>query len=75
MGLLYRKGNRTAAAQKLEKELTVVNRLGLHARPAGGNYTMLSCKPVSAIQLTNFSDVYATVCRNAHRFLSTVAGL
>ena len=34
MGLLYRKGNRTAAAQKLEKELTVVNRLGLHARPA-----------------------------------------
>jgi len=34
MGLLYRKGNRTAAAQKLEKELTVVYRLGLHARPA-----------------------------------------
>lgn len=34
MGLLYRKGNRAAQAQKLEKELTVVNRLGLHARPA-----------------------------------------
>jgi phosphocarrier protein len=34
MGLLYRKGNRAAAAQKMEKELTVVNRLGLHARPA-----------------------------------------
>ena len=32
--MLYRKGKRTAAAQKLEKELTVVNRLGLHARPA-----------------------------------------
>src|SRR2546421_9370042 len=34
MGLLYRKGNRAAQAQKLEKEITIVNRLGLHARPA-----------------------------------------
>ena len=34
MGLLYRKGSRAAAAQKIEKELTIVNRLGLHARPA-----------------------------------------
>jgi phosphocarrier protein HPr len=34
MGLLYRKGNRAAQAQKIEKELTIVNRLGLHARPA-----------------------------------------
>jgi phosphocarrier protein HPr len=34
MGLLYRKGNRPAQAQKIEKELTIVNRLGLHARPA-----------------------------------------
>jgi phosphocarrier protein len=34
MGLLYRKGSRAEAAQKIEKELTVVNRLGLHARPA-----------------------------------------
>jgi len=34
MGLLYRKGNRAAQARKLEKELTIVNRLGLHARPA-----------------------------------------
>jgi len=34
MGLLYRKGARGAQEQKLEKELTVVNRLGLHARPA-----------------------------------------
>ena len=34
MGLLYRKGSRAAAAQKLEKELAIVNRLGLHARPA-----------------------------------------
>ena len=34
MGLLYRKGSRAAPAQKIEKELIVVNRLGLHARPA-----------------------------------------
>ena len=34
MGLLYRKSSRSAPAQKLEKELTIVNRLGLHARPA-----------------------------------------
>ena len=34
MGLLYRKGTRAAAAQKIEKEVTIVNRLGLHARPA-----------------------------------------
>ena len=34
MGLLYRKGSRAAAAQKIEKELAIVNRLGLHARPA-----------------------------------------
>ena len=34
MGLLYRKGSRAAPAQKIEKELTIMNRLGLHARPA-----------------------------------------
>jgi phosphocarrier protein HPr len=34
MGLLYRKASRTAPSQKLEKEVLVVNRLGLHARPA-----------------------------------------
>jgi phosphocarrier protein len=34
MGLLYRKGSRAAQAQKFEKEVTIVNRLGLHARPA-----------------------------------------
>ena len=34
MGLLYRKSSRAAPTQKLEKELTIVNRLGLHARPA-----------------------------------------
>src|SRR5438445_149327 len=35
MGLLYRKSSRAAPAQKLEKELTIVNRLGLQARPGG----------------------------------------
>ncbi|MEP6821724.1 MAG: HPr family phosphocarrier protein, partial [Chthoniobacterales bacterium] len=30
MGLLHRK----AAGEKVEKEVTIVNRLGLHARPA-----------------------------------------
>ena len=34
MGLLYRKSSRATPAQKLAKELTIVNRLGLHARPA-----------------------------------------
>ena len=34
MGLLYRKGSRAAPAQKIEKEVTIVSRLGLHARPA-----------------------------------------
>jgi phosphocarrier protein HPr len=33
MGLLYRKSGR-AAAQKVEKDISIVNRLGLHARPA-----------------------------------------
>src|SRR5881398_2863202 len=34
MGLLYRKTGRSAAAQKVEKEIPITNRLGLHARPA-----------------------------------------
>jgi phosphocarrier protein HPr len=34
MALLYRRGNRTAPVQKVEKEIPIVNRLGLHARPA-----------------------------------------
>jgi len=34
MGLLHRKSSRAGPAQKLEKELAIVNRLGLHARPA-----------------------------------------
>lgn len=34
MGLLNRKTGAGASAQKAEKEITVVNRLGLHARPA-----------------------------------------
>jgi phosphocarrier protein HPr len=34
MGLLYRKTGRAAAAQKVEKDIPIINRLGLHARPA-----------------------------------------
>ncbi len=34
MGLLYRKASRTAPGQRIEKEIAIVNRLGLHARPA-----------------------------------------
>jgi phosphocarrier protein HPr len=34
MALLYRRTGRAAPAQKIEKEVTIVNRLGLHARPA-----------------------------------------
>jgi phosphocarrier protein HPr len=34
MGLLYRRGSRIATAQKVEKDIPITNRLGLHARPA-----------------------------------------
>ena len=34
MALLYRKANRAATFEKIEKEIAIVNRLGLHARPA-----------------------------------------
>ncbi|HEX7518552.1 MAG TPA: HPr family phosphocarrier protein [Chthoniobacterales bacterium] len=34
MGLLNRRSAGTARGQKIEKEITVINRLGLHARPA-----------------------------------------
>ena len=34
MGLLYRKASGTTPGQKIEKEIAIVNRLGLHARPA-----------------------------------------
>lgn len=34
MALLYRRANRAATVQKIEKEIPIVNRLGLHARPA-----------------------------------------
>ena len=34
MGLLNRKGAGAERAQKIEKEIAIVNRLGLHARPA-----------------------------------------
>jgi len=34
MALLSRRVTRAAAVQKVEKEIPIVNRLGLHARPA-----------------------------------------
>ena len=34
MGLLYRKTGRAERDQKIEKEISITNRLGLHARPA-----------------------------------------
>ena len=34
MGLLNRRSAGTARGQKIEKEITIINRLGLHARPA-----------------------------------------
>jgi phosphocarrier protein HPr len=34
MGLLNRKSAGTGHGQKIEKEITIINRLGLHARPA-----------------------------------------
>ena len=34
MGLLNRKSAAGASGRKIEKEITIVNRLGLHARPA-----------------------------------------
>ena len=34
MGLLYRKTGREERVRKIEKDLTIPNRLGLHARPA-----------------------------------------
>ncbi|HZR04451.1 MAG TPA: HPr family phosphocarrier protein [Candidatus Udaeobacter sp.] len=34
MGLLYRKAGRAEPHRKIEKDLSITNRLGLHARPA-----------------------------------------
>ena len=34
MGLLYRKAGRAERDQKIEKDISITNRLGLHARPA-----------------------------------------
>src|SRR6059058_3017864 len=34
MGLLYRKTGHAAAAQRVEKDIPITNRLGVHARPA-----------------------------------------
>jgi phosphocarrier protein len=34
MGLLYRRASRAETARKVEKDIPITNRLGLHARPA-----------------------------------------
>src|SRR3981189_979046 len=34
MALLYRRGSRATPVKKVDKEISIVNRLGLHARPA-----------------------------------------
>src|SRR5438093_3761665 len=34
MAFLYRRANRPTPVQKIEKEIAIMNRLGLHARPA-----------------------------------------
>lgn len=34
MGLLHRKAGSASPTEKVEKEVTIVNRLGMHARPA-----------------------------------------
>ncbi len=34
MGLLHRKSSGAEGGEKIEKEVTIVNRLGMHARPA-----------------------------------------
>ncbi|MEP6686674.1 MAG: HPr family phosphocarrier protein, partial [Verrucomicrobiota bacterium] len=34
MGLLNRKSSSAARGDKIEKEVAIVNRLGMHARPA-----------------------------------------
>ncbi|MDP9005129.1 MAG: HPr family phosphocarrier protein [Verrucomicrobiota bacterium] len=34
MGLLNRRSSAAGPGQKIEKEITIINRLGLHARPA-----------------------------------------
>src|SRR6184192_2391253 len=34
MGVLNRRASRVGSSQKIEKEIPIVNRLGLHARPA-----------------------------------------
>src|ERR1700692_4820536 len=34
MGLLSRRGSTASPSQKIEKDVPVINRLGLHARPA-----------------------------------------
>ena len=55
MGLLYRKGSRPEGALKLEKELTVVNRRGLHARPAA-MFVRIASRPRAEIWVSKEAE-------------------
>jgi len=48
MGLLSRRASDASPFQKLEKDLTVINRLGLHARPAA-NFVRIASRYRSEI--------------------------
>ena len=48
MALLYRRANRAATAQRIEKEIAIVNRLGLHARPAA-MFVRIASRPRSEV--------------------------
>src|SRR5580765_1267506 len=48
MGLLSRRASDASPFQKLEKDLTVLNRLGLHARPAA-NFVRIASRYRSEI--------------------------
>ena len=52
MGLLYRKTGRAAAAQKVEKDIPITNRLGLHARPAA-MFVRIASRHRSEIRVSN----------------------
>ena len=48
MGLLNRRSSGTARDLKIEKDVTIVNRLGLHARPAA-MFVRIACRYRSEI--------------------------
>lgn len=48
MGLLNRRSAAAASGQKIEKEIVIINRLGLHARPAA-NFVRIASRYRSEI--------------------------